>query len=546
MMKKFITYMISVLALVMVSSCIENDLSYPALAPEFTSFEVEGQKTVTIDKNACTIHIVLEETADIANVKIVSYETANNAEVIDGLPEYLDLTEPVRCTLRVYRDQEWVISAELPIERYIRCDNQVGDADIDPVRKVAYVYVTESQSLLNVKINDIKLEPEGSVVKSTTGFISIDGASVPKTEDCSFPMVLDCVVLRYFTVIYDGQEIEWTVKVLQKPVAVEIADVDPWTCSAFVSGRTNGQGEPLMEYRKASDDGWTKVGDLKISGASVYAEIRGLTASTEYKVRLSNGTDTSEEVPFTTSDAQQLPNLGFDDWYKEGAAWMPNANSSSYVWDSANPGTAGLGTVPTTPEESDVVKGKAARLQTSTALGMLAAGNIYVGKFVKVAGLGAELDWGYQFTSRPLALKGYYKYAPKAIDMAKDPYKELIGQSDQCQIQILLTDWDGMFRINTSKQQFVDFENDPDIIAHGSLVSSDNDTQYVEFTIPLVYRNDRIPEYIVVVAAASRYGDYFTGGVGSVLKVDEFELIYDPDMLTDDQNQQVFGKIRQQ
>ena len=193
-----------------------------------------------------------------------------------------------------------------------------------------------------------------------------------------------------------------------------------------------------------------------------------------------------------------------------------------------------------------MVKGKAARLQTSTALGMLAAGNIYVGKFVKVAGLGAELDWGYQFTSRPLALKGYYKYAPKAIDMAKDPYKELIGQSDQCQIQILLTDWDGMFRINTSKKQFVDFENDPDIIAHGSLVSSDNDTQYVEFTIPLVYRNDRIPEYIVVVAAASRYGDYFTGGVGSVLKVDEFELIYDPDMLTDDQNQQVFGKIRQQ
>lgn len=546
MMKKFITYMISVLALVMVSSCIENDLSYPALAPEFTSFEVEGQKTVTIDKNACTIHIVLEETADIANVKIVSYETANNAEVIDGLPEYLDLTEPVRCKLRVYRDQEWVISAELPIERYIRCDNQVGDADIDPVRKVAYVYVTESQSLLNVKINDIKLEPEGSVVKYTTGFISIDGASVPKTEDCSFPMVLDCVVLRYFTVIYDAQEIEWTVKVLQKPVSVEIADVDPWTCSAFVSGRTNGQGEPLMEYRKASDDEWTKVGDLKISGASVYAEIRGLTASTEYKVRLSNGTDTSEEVPFTTSDAQQLPNLGFDDWYKEGAAWMPNANSSSYVWDSANPGTAGLGTVPTTPEESDVVKGKAARLQTSTALGMLAAGNIYVGKFVKVAGLGAELDWGYQFTSRPLALKGYYKYAPKAIDMAKDPYKELIGQSDQCQIQILLTDWDGMFRINTSKKQFVDFENDPYIIAHGSLVSSDNDTQYVEFTIPLVYRNDRIPEYIVVVAAASRYGDYFTGGVGSVLKVDEFELIYDPDMLTDDQNQQVFGKIRQQ
>jgi len=545
-MKKFIAYIISVSALVMVSSCIENDLSYPALAPEFTSFEVEGQKTVTIDKNACTIHIVLAETADISNVRIVSYETANNAEVIGGLPEYLDLTDPVKCMLRVYRDQEWIISAEQPIERYIRCDNQVGEPDIDPVRKIACVFVAESQSLLDIKVNDMKLEPEGSVVKSTTGFVSINGSSVPKIEECHFPMVLDCVVLRYFTVVYDGQEIEWTVKFLQKAVSIEIDGIDPWTCSAFVSGRTNGQGEPVVEYRNISAGEWTEVENIKVSGTSVYAEIRGLDGSTEYTVRLSNGIDISDEVSFTTSPEQVLPNLSFDDWYEEGAAWMPNASSSTYVWDSANPGTAGLGTVPTTPEESDVVKGKAARLQTSTALGMLAAGNIYVGKFVKVAGLGAELDWGYPFTSRPLALKGYYKYTPKAIDMAKDPYKGLIGQSDQCQIQILLTDWDGMFRINTSRKQFVDFDNDPSIIAHGSLISANNDSQYVEFTIPLVYRNGRIPEYIVVVAAASRYGDYFTGGVGSVLKVDEFELIYDPDKLTDDQYQQVFGKIRQQ
>jgi hypothetical protein len=36
-----------------------------------------------------------------------------------------------------------------------------------------------------------------------------------------------------------------------------------------------------------------------------------------------------------------------------------------------------------------------------------------------------------------------------------------------------------------------------------------------------------------MACAASRYGDYFTGGVGSVLKVDEFELIYDPSELTE-------------
>ena len=127
--------------------------------------------------------------------------------------------------------------------------------------------------------------------------------------------------------------------------------------------------------------------------------------------------------------------------------------------------------------------------------------------------------------------------------MVKDPYKYLQGQTDQCQIQILLTDWDNRFHINTSRKQFVDFDNDKNIIAHGSLVSDKEDSDYVKFTIPLVYRNGRTPKYIVIVGAASRYGDYFTGGKGSVLKLDEFELVYDPAELTEEEYEQVFKNI---
>ena len=57
-----------------------------------------------------------------------------------------------------------------------------------------------------------------------------------------------------------------------------------------------------------------------------------------------------------------------------------------------------------------------------------AAGNIYIGQFDKVSGVGAELDWGEPFTSRPLALRGYYKYQPKAIDMAESPYTGKKGE----------------------------------------------------------------------------------------------------------------------
>ncbi|MDE5661445.1 MAG: PCMD domain-containing protein, partial [Muribaculaceae bacterium] len=33
--------------------------------------------------------------------------------------------------------------------------------------------------------------------------------------------------------------------------------------------------------------------------------------------------------------------------------------------------------------------------------------------------------------------------------------------------------------------------------------------------------------YIIVCASASKYGDYFTGGVGSTLWIADFELEYD-------------------
>jgi hypothetical protein len=36
-----------------------------------------------------------------------------------------------------------------------------------------------------------------------------------------------------------------------------------------------------------------------------------------------------------------------------------------------------------------------------------------------------------------------------------------------------------------------------------------------------------VPTYLIVVCSASKYGDYFTGGAGSVLYVDDFSLEYD-------------------
>ncbi len=40
------------------------------------------------------------------------------------------------------------------------------------------------------------------------------------------------------------------------------------------------------------------------------------------------------------------------------------------------------------------------------------------------------------------------------------------------------------------------------------------------------------------------YGDYFPVGVGSVLLLDEFELVYDPAELTEEEYNAVFSQIQ--
>lgn len=538
MRKMFRNIILGLIATVAVS-CIENDLSYPDVTVTFTSFEVEGQKSVAIDDASRTIDIVMGESADMSRVKVLGYSLTNDGEVVGGMPEFLDLTDTVRLTVRVYEDYVWTIKASQPVERYIRCDNQIGDAEIDADEKVAYVYVKEGQPLSSVIFNSMKLEPEGSVVERTMGFVPQDGGSVPLTEICDFPMELNCIIMRYFYVLYEGEEIRWSVKVLHKQIETGISSVNPWAFSAGVKGVTDGNGTPVVEYRKSSEAEWNTWDDVAVDGTEVTAIVTGLEADTEYVVRISNGTVSSDDVIFRTDTPVQLPNMSFDDWSKDNK--YPNASGSD-VWDSANSSGAAVTTSPST----DAVEGYAARLESVSAFGMLAAGNIFTGKFVKLAGMGAELDWGVPFESRPLALRGWYKYSPATINKVKDPYKDQMGKSDQCQILAFLTDWDSPFRVNTNTKTFVDLDNDPGIIALGQFNTSESSAEYIEITIPLVYRsNDRMPGYIVIAGASSRFGDYFTGGIGSVLYLDQFELIYDPAELTEDEYEKVFSKVGQ-
>ena len=337
-------------------------------------------------------------------------------------------------------------------------------------------------------------------------------------------------------------------------VEVDAVSATPWAGFAILKGKWfNSQVPAGMTfcYRKASDSQWQSVnaGSLSIDGSSktFTAEVYSLEPSTNYEFKaVSDATQDTKVISFTTDAAGTVYNLSFDDWWQNGKVWYPYASDANpTVWDTANGGTSILSVYPTTPEESNVaVSGtgkKAARLESKKAAGRLAAGNIYTGKFGKASlnPVGATLEWGTGFTSRPIALKGWCDYRPVTIDMANDPYKSLAGTQDVAMIQIMLTDWSAPFQINTGNKVFVDPQTEPGIIAFGSM-DVNATSGYVEFTIPLEYRSlTRIPRYIVIAGAASKYGDYFTGGVGSVLYLDEFRLVYDPAELSQQQREQV-------
>ena len=552
-MKSF-KYIIFLLPLLLLQSClIDNDMSYPRIRAEITAFEVEGQKSVSIDADKRTVTVELDEVSDLSAVKVLSASMTEGA-ACSNFPEegtVLDLTYPKKFVLSVYQDYEWTISANQSIERYVRCDNQSGEASFNLKDKEVTVYVSDAQDLTKVNILDMKLEPEGSKIVLTTGFELEGGEYVEKTVQCSFPMTLDCILQRHFTVEDRGETVVWTMSVVKKTVDLAVTSANAWCYHVDVEASYNGVGSPYIEYRRQDEQEWTRFDGAVVDGLNIRAIIPGedtssetaerLSPGTAYEVRVCTETAQSAALAFTTGTPDQIENMGFEQWWNSKpdnkGSWYPNASSSVKIWDTANDGTGFLGgTNPTQPEysflaTSDPDNRAAAKLQ-SMKVGMFAAGNLYTGEYLEtsVTPIGAKLNWGTPFTARPKALKGYYAYSPAVIHEVKAPYEDLDGQMDQCQILVILIDSDTPFTVDTANNDFMDqAPANKDIVAY-AVYESGEDTggKYREFNLELEYwRPDATPKYAIVIACASYKGNYFTGGVGSVMYVDEFEFVYD-------------------
>lgn len=374
------------------------------------------------------------------------------------------------------------------------------------------------------------------------------GSSSPLTVDVTkFMASLDmdqnyCYDIRVYDVYNHmaAKTFDFTVVV---DADADMASVAPDAQSAVAVGKWFVDPRPdglTFWYKKSDALVWSEFDPVQVTfneeSKTFSAEITGLLPETEYMIKAVSSSDTdTREITFTTLSAQ-IYNMGFEYWYVDGKLYYPypqGASESQKVWDSANKALTQFSQNSSTTYVTDHVKvgSRAVRMESKNVMGIaFAAGNIYTGEFLQVVSsggkMGAKLSWGTEFRYRPVALRGWYDYTSTEITTADDDHSAYKGTPDQCSIIVFLTDWDEPYEINTVEGQFVDFD-DEHIIAYGELKSPTTTNGYVDFVIPIEYRNSRTPKYAVIACCSSYLGDYFTGGVGSTLYVDEFSFEYD-------------------
>lgn len=307
-------------------------------------------------------------------------------------------------------------------------------------------------------------------------------------------------------------------------------------------------GNVGFNYREKGASDWTFVAGTN-NGTTLTATVDNLKFGTTYEYCAVAGGYTSPAKELTTLTPPQLPNASFEQTSTASdKALMFSADPNDFYWDSGNHGSQKMQKNVTEVTTKYFHSGKQGLCLHSQFVGLggfagkFAAGNIFVGKYLATEGMDGVLGWGRPFNCpiRPKALKVWARYEP--VNITHDNTSALPsvskGDPDNGIVYIaLVTDqtmsynsetWPQIVKTSSSSRQLFN-PSGSNVVAYGEHVftSATTESGLVEITIPL---NDVNPNLtvsnIIIVASASRYGDYFVGGNGSLLYLDDFELVY--------------------
>lgn len=243
------------------------------------------------------------------------------------------------------------------------------------------------------------------------------------------------------------------------------------------------------------------------------------------------------------SNTPQLSNSDFNLWHQaSGGYYEPGESAETTIWGTGNPGTKLLGLYATTPLE--IEDGNlAVRMETldnnlPPIIGTpISAATIYTGKFnsdnIDPSDPQAAIDFGTPFAARPKGFQLKYSFTPGAEN--KDKKGNALDYSDACDIYLLLEVRNGSNSKRLATAWFRNEASVPELTnLNVDLIYGELPADAPDYTKPEdgnYVRADSVdfilPTHLTFVATSSFDGANFAGAVGSLLIIDDLELIYE-------------------
>lgn len=315
---------------------------------------------------------------------------------------------------------------------------------------------------------------------------------------------------------------------------------------------------PGIRFREAGADNWQFVAANNASakarktraGQNFSIKLSNLKPATRYEYQaIADGFEPSDSFFITTESIFKIPNADMESWSKWSVAdgigavgskpnskvTLPNADGARSFWDTGNHGAAVMSGTLTESDASIFSSGKlSAKLESKYIVIKFAAGNLFTGYYMQTKGTNGVIQFGRPYdSSHPAKLSVMVNYRPAVATNKGGNDKYIpVGAKDQGQIYVALTT--APVQVDTSNEETASFKKDaPEVIAYGQHTFTDaygQDGKMEKIEIPFEYyqkAKTEKPLYIVIVCSASKYGDFFSGAVGSLMYVDDFELIYE-------------------
>ena len=547
-------------AALLAASCISNDIPYPVVELRIANVEGEGFSVSENNVTSRVVTLTLDEATDIRNVKIdaVTYDAVvhsielNKAELLDQVRSSQELTgtfnllSPIYTTLSLYQDYDWTIRAVQTIERRFSVTGQIGATEIDTENRIVRVYVPDDTDLGHIEIEELKLGPAE---------ITTYSPSLEELSGSSFESV------RFVDVTCHGVTERWMLYVETTNVKVALREADLWqntgTVTALISADEYASGAAL-EYRIKGDTEWQPMQEsgydagiltatiapewkteTNPNGLTVYKLVpkKGLFAGHTYEFRLLvGGSEQGAPLEYTAPAGNTIPNGDMED--ASMSCWTQNNKTAEFWGSGNNTFTKGLCT------QASFAGGTRAKLQATSAVGVLASGNLFTGLFQKDLITRGVVSFGqtYAWKARPRALKvQYFAEHIGPVDIDKKFGAPIgMGDQDRARIMVAIVDWNARREVGSGTEpptgtwdpQEAASTEQGKIIAYGSLFIDESSTgdRMIDTELELhFYDREAKPSglyQLVISCSTSAYGDFMTGCKSNVLYIDNFEWAY--------------------